>query len=285
MYCRAGYQSQCDNANPGGRRAGTASYGGPKTSGGFDGLQAEYARVPYAYANLVGLPADVSDAAAIMLSDIFPTAWFGAKLADIHHGDTVAVFGCGPVGQLAIRSAQLQGAGRVIAIDRSEDRLGLARSAHAEAVNFDEDDPVATIEDLTGGAGVDRVIDAVGVDAVSPAASLQHDWEPGDAPSQALNWAVRAVAKAGTIAVIGVYPTMMESFPIGTVMNRNLSVNAGNCNHRRYIPDLVAMVSNGTVDPATLLTDQVPMHDVLAAYHEFDRREPGWLKVAFTPAA
>jgi threonine dehydrogenase-like Zn-dependent dehydrogenase len=288
VYCRAGYQAQCDNANPGGLRAGTAYYGGPKATGGFDGLQAEYARIPYANASLVGLPAEVPDAQAIMLSDILPTAWFGARLANIHHGDTVAVFGCGPVGQLAVRSAQLQGADRVIAVDHHEDRLGVARQAHAETVNFDHDDPVATIAELTGGTGVDRVIDAVGVDAESPVNGKRQrdngDFQPGDAPGQALRWAVQSVAKAGTIAVIGVYPPTVESFPIGLMMNKNLTVNSGNCNHRRYIPDLVTMTANGTLDPAAVLTVQVPMTDVLNAYREFDRRDAGWLKVAFTPA-
>jgi threonine dehydrogenase-like Zn-dependent dehydrogenase len=289
VYCRAGYQAQCDNANPGGIRAGTAYYGGPIAAGGFDGLQAEYARVPFASTSLVGVPAEVPDAEAIMLSDIMPTAWFAARLADVRPGATVAVFGCGPVGQLAIRSAQLQGADRVIAVDRVPDRLDAARRAHAETVNFDSDDPVAIIEELTGGTGVDRVIDAVGIDAQSPAsARKRHDggnaqeasFAPGDAPDQALQWAVRSVAKAGTIAVIGVYPPTMDSFPIGLVMNKNVSVNAGNCNHRRYIPELLSMTANGTLDPATVLTDQVPMTDVPNAYREFDRHEPGWLKVA-----
>jgi threonine dehydrogenase-like Zn-dependent dehydrogenase len=287
VYCRSGYQAQCDNANPGGKRAGTAYYGGPAGAGNFDGLQAEFARVPFANANLVALPDEVTDAQAIMLSDIFPTAWFGARLAEIGSGDTVAVFGCGPVGQLAIRSAQLQGAGRVIAIDHNPDRLDMARATHAETVNFDADDPVATIVELTGGVGVDRAIDAVGIDAQSPGHhdhSSDRQFLPGDAPAQALQWAVGAVAKAGTISVIGVYPPTMESFPIGTVMNKNLTINAGNCNHRHYIPELIEMTTSGIVDPAALLTEQMPMADVITAYREFDRREPGWLKVSLKPA-
>jgi threonine dehydrogenase-like Zn-dependent dehydrogenase len=130
-YCRAGYQAQCDNANPGGKLAGTAFFGGPEAAGGFDGLQAEYARIPYANTSLVPIPPGVSDAQAIMVSDIFPTAWFGAKLAQIRNGDSVAVFGAGPVGQLAILSAYLQGAGRVIAVDHNDDRLALAQAQHA----------------------------------------------------------------------------------------------------------------------------------------------------------
>jgi threonine dehydrogenase-like Zn-dependent dehydrogenase len=171
-YCRAGYQAQCDNANPGGKLAGTAFFGGPEAAGAVDGLQAEYARIPYANATLVPLPADVTDAQAIMLSDIFPTAWFGAKLAEIRTGDTVAVFGAGPVGQLAILSAYLQGAGRVIAVDRHADRLALARAQHAEIIDFDSENPVEAIQELTGGIGVDRVVDAVGIDAQQPATGV-----------------------------------------------------------------------------------------------------------------
>jgi threonine dehydrogenase-like Zn-dependent dehydrogenase len=310
-YCRAGYTAQCDHANPGGPRAGTAFYGGPEEAGGFDGLQAQYARIPFAHANLVALPAEISDEQAIPLSDIFPTAWFGAKLAEVRPGDTVAVFGCGPVGQFAILSAYLQGAGRVIAVDGIEDRLAMARLQHAEVVNFNTEDPVAAIEELTRGIGVDRVIDAVGVDAqrprsgpaarqakqqeeqfeqqrqqVAPEQKPRGDlWVPGDAPAQALDWAVQSIAKAGTLGIIGVYPPAMTAFPTGAAMNRNLTVKAGNCNHRHYLPELVALVANGTVDPARLLTEHEPLTDAIAAYEEFDRREAGWIKVALNPAA
>lgn len=303
-YCRAGYQSQCDNANPGG---GTAFFGGPEAAGGFDGLQAEYARVPYAGSSLVPIPPGVTDDEAIMVSDIFPTAWFGAKLAEVRTGDTVAVFGAGPVGQLAILSAYLQGAGRVIAVDRVPDRLALAQTQHAEIINFDAEDPVTTIRDLTGSIGVDRVIDAVGIDARRPATGVddqqawQFDaeqaqaapetniqdgqWVPGDGPSQVSQWAAEAVAKAGTIGVIGVYPQTFDSYPIGTVMNKNVTVKLGNCNHRHYMPHLLQLVASGSVDPALLLTGHEPLSDVMSAYRDFDRREPGWVKVALDPAA
>jgi threonine dehydrogenase-like Zn-dependent dehydrogenase len=277
-YCRAGYPAMCDNANPVGKKAGTAYYGGPRSAGGYDGLQAEYARIPFASYNLVGVPSGMSDQQAIMLSDVFPTAWFGGRLAEIGDGDTVAVFGAGPVGQLCVVSAFLQGAGRVIVVDRDDDRLAVARLLHAETINFDTEDPVAAIEGLTGGIGVDRVIDAVGVDAQQPGGAGR-----GDAPGQVLTWAVRAVAKAGSIGVVGLYPRGMSSFPFGEAMAKNLTVKAGDCNHRRYLPQLLAMVSSGAVDPSILLTEDEPMTDMLDAYHEFDRREPGWLKVALQP--
>jgi threonine dehydrogenase-like Zn-dependent dehydrogenase len=165
-YCRAGYFAQCDKANPNGPDAGTSFFGGPQMTGPVNGLQAERARIPFASTTMVKLPDAVSDDQAILISDIFPTGWFGAQLAEVGTGDTVAVFGCGPVGQFAIASAKMMGAGRVLAVDKYPDRLGMARRQGALTVNFEQEDPVATIKRLTGGIGVDRVIDAVGVDAM-----------------------------------------------------------------------------------------------------------------------
>lgn len=310
-YCRAGYHSQCDNANPNGPLAGTAFYGGPAQSGPFHGLQAELARIPNAAVNLVKLPDEISDEQAILLSDIFPTAYFAAKLAEITPGDTVAVFGCGPVGQFTIVSARLLGAGRIFAIDSVPSRLEMARAQGAEAIDFNEDHPVKTLQRLTGGAGVDRAIDAVGVDAEHPHAGAarreaqQHAgqfasevksvapeqrpdgelWRPGDAPSQVLDWAVQALAKAGTLAIVGVYPPTAKFFPIGAAMNKNLTIKMGNCNHRRYIPELIDLVRSGTVDPSRILTQREPLTEVIAAYKAFDLRQPGWIKVELKPSA
>lgn len=310
-YCRAGYYAQCDNANPNGPSAGTAFFGGPETTGPFNGLQAEYARVPFANVGLVKLPEAVDDDEAIMISDIFPTGYFGAEVAEIGDGDTVVVFGCGPVGQFAITSAFLRGAGRVLAVDTVPSRLEMARAQGAEVIDFNAEDPVQTIKDLTNGIGVDRAIDAVGVDAVRPHAGPAADkaeqqaeqfeqevsevapetnpqgelWQPGDAPSQVLAWAVEAVAKAGTIGIIGVYPPTMQHFPIGQAMNKNLTLKMGNCNHRRYIPTLVDLVEAGAVTPTRILTQREPLTDVIAAYEAFDTRQPGWVKVELIPSA
>ena len=298
-YCRAGYHAQCNVANPNGPQAGTAFFGGPKASGPFDGLQAEYARIPFANVGLVKLPEEVDDDRAILISDIFPTGYFGADIAEISDGDTVAVFGCGPVGQFAILSARLLGAGRIFAVDRISDRLEMARGQGAETIDFSREDPVEIIRQQTGGIGADRIIDAVGVDATSadgePSPELAvvapetrpqgGNWEPGNAPGQVLDWAVHAVCKAGTIGIIGVYPQTMRNFPIGKAMMRNLTINMGNCNHRRYIPHLVELVRGGSVDPLTILTKTRPMTDVISAYKQFDQRAPGWIKVELKPAA
>ncbi|MCF7202484.1 zinc-dependent alcohol dehydrogenase [Pseudomonas oligotrophica] len=288
-YCRAGYFAQCDVANPNGMGAGTAFYGGPSATGPFHGLQAEKARIPFANIGLVKLPADISDDQAILLSDIFPTGYFGAEMAEIGSGDTVAVFGCGPVGQFAIASARLLGAGRVFAIDQHDDRLRAAQSQGAEIIDFKREDPVETLKRLTGGVGVDRAIDAVGVDAEhgccgsQPRQPRNGQWQPGDAPSQALEWAVQGLAKAGTLSIIGVYPPDAMTFPIGLAMNRNLTINMGNCHHRKYIPRLIEMVLARRIDPAKVLTQVKPMNDVIAAYEAFDRRDNGWIKVELQP--
>jgi threonine dehydrogenase-like Zn-dependent dehydrogenase len=201
------------------------------------------------------------------------------------------------------------GAGRVLAVDRIASRLEMARQQGAEVIDFDKDDPVQAILELTGGIGVDRVIDAVGVDAVraekGAAAKSQKDaqgqldeerkeivpqqnphdghWQPGSGPSQVLRWAVKAVAKAGTVSIIGVYPEGDRFFPIGEAMNRNLSIKMGNCNHRSITPKLLELVRNDSFDPVSVLTQREPIMNAIDAYHAFDAREPGWIKVKLEP--
>ena len=307
-YCRAGYQSQCDVTHPDGPKAGTAYYGGGIE--GFEGLQAEYARIAYAAANLVKLPDEVSDDQAILLSDIFPTSYFAADLAEIKPGDTVAIFGCGPVGQFAIASAKLRGAGRIFAVDCIESRLEMARMQGAEAIDFNREDPVEVLQGMTGGIGPDRAIDAVGVDAVAPsggpaakeaqkqraefrkelkevapeANTRGSQWRAGDAPSQVLDWALKSIAKAGTLSIVGLYPEG-RLFPIGAALDKNLTIKAGNTPHRKYIPDLIELVEAGAVDPAEILTQTEPLEDAIEAYKAFDRRESGWVKVELKPDA
>ena len=286
-YCRSGYYAQCDRANPHGKHAGTAFFGGPANTGPFQGLQAERARIPFAQVGLVKLPDEVTDQQAIVLSDIFPTAYFGASLARIEPGNTVAVFGCGPVGLLAIVSAKLMDAGRVLAVDRVPSRLAKARELGAEIINFDEEDPVEALMNLTDGEGVDRAIDAVGVDAtrphhgpaekelerenaipeldrevrtIAPHAHPHGDhWVPGDGPSLALMWATTALRKYGTLAVIGVYPQTVKLYPIGEAMGKNLTIRLGNCDHRRFIPPLLERVRSGAVDPERVLSHLEPL--------------------------
>jgi threonine dehydrogenase-like Zn-dependent dehydrogenase len=309
-YCRAGYFAQCDVAPKELGAEGTVFFGGPEEAGGLNGLQAEFARVPFANASLVKLPDDVTDEQAILLSDIFPTGYMGAEMAEICPGNTVAVFGCGPVGQFAIASAKMMRAGRIFAIDTVPSRLDMARDQGAEAIDSNEEDPVKTIKQLTGGIGVDRAMDAVGVDAnfpdrgpaartlksekaefdeevekIAPDANPQGDqWHPGNAPSLVLEWAIESLAKAGTLSIIGVYSGESKRFPIGNAMEKNLTINMGNCNHRKYIPLLLDAVRSGAVDPTEIITQQ-PVASAIEAYQHFDKREAGWIKVVLEPEA
>jgi threonine dehydrogenase-like Zn-dependent dehydrogenase len=308
QFCEQEFYAQCDNANPMGKRAGTVFFGGPEAAGNLKGLQAEKARCPWADTNLVPVPDEISDDQAIMLSDILPTGWFGADLAEIQPGDHVLVFGCGPVGQMAIASAMVMG-GRVIAVDRLRDRLDMAQRQGAQVINFDEVDVPDAVLKLTDGDGARRVIDAVGVDAQhahdgpdvpgllgkAKEAVEQYVIEPmankrgshfvaGDNPAQALDWAVECVAKGGTISIIGVYPPTDKMFPIGMAMNKNVTVRMGNCNHRRYYDVLIGHVRSGKLDPVKILTQTEPMTGAIAAYKAFDERQPGWIKVELEPS-
>lgn len=307
--CRQGFFSQCEEANPNGPEAGTAFFGGPKDSGPLQGCQAEFVRVPFANHNLVKLYADVPDDKAILLSDIFPTAYFGADIANVKPGDVVVVIGCGPVGQFAIASCKLRGVSRIFAIDSVPSRLALAREQGAECINFNEEDPIEFIKEATQGSLANVVIDAVGVDAQCPShgpaakESAEHksefhkelteiapkthtegkNWMPGNAPSQVLRSSVDLAGKCGTISIIGVYTEKSNTFPIGKAMNKNLKIVMGNCPHRAYIPKLLQMVQAGIIDPTQILTQKEPITNVIEAYKHFDLREPGWIKVALKP--
>jgi threonine dehydrogenase-like Zn-dependent dehydrogenase len=181
----------------------------------------------------------------------------------------------------------------------------MAQRNGAEIINFNNEDPVQILRDLTNGSGVDRVIDAVGVDAAPPAHGSKEEqqkfsqemksvaprtspsngnWEPGGAPSQALVWGVEALAKAGTLSIIGVYPPNLDSFPIGKVMNKNITVKAGNCNHRRYMPLMIELVRSGVIRPEEFLTQQEPLISAIDAYRSFDSHQNGWVKVKLEPA-
>jgi threonine dehydrogenase-like Zn-dependent dehydrogenase len=302
--CQRGVYSGCTVMTGGGGASNVFGF-----SQGLPGGQAEAVRVPFSDTNLFRVPEALSDEQALFLTDILPTGYMGAELAEVSPGDTVVVFGCGPVGLFAIASAKLLGAGRIFAVDCIESRLDMACRQGAEIIDFNKDDPVAVIRRLTGDIGADRVIDAVGVDAVAPrkgpaAAHARKErkqnrmeveqvapdadpkgdlWVPGNAPSQVVNWAVEAVAKAGTLSIIGVYPDSDRFFPLGLAVGKNLTINSGNCNHRAYVPMLVDLVRSGAVDPAEILTQTAPLASAIDAYQAFDRREPGWVKVKLEP--
>jgi threonine dehydrogenase-like Zn-dependent dehydrogenase len=177
-------------------------------------------------------------------------------------------------------------AGRIIAVDHEDDRLEKARELGAEIVNFDREDPVETIRELTGGIGPDRVIDAVGIDAEKPGTDRAKDkaFAAANAPKTALDWAVEMLAKAGTLSIIGVYPLEFTTFPIGKAMNKNLTLRMGNCNHRKYVPMLLDLIASGKVDPTRIISQKEPLKAGIDAYKAFDEHEPGWVKVKLEPA-
>lgn len=299
-YCQKKLFAQCDQANPHGPHAGTAFYGGPADSGPFQGMQAEKVRVPYADVNLVAIPDSLNDDDVILLSDILPTAYQAVEMAQVEPHNTVAVFGCGPVGQLVILCLKQLGIKTIYAIDRVPYRLLKAQSQGVHILNFDLVDPVIELLKLTNNQGPDRVIDAVGVDAERPVWCAQEEakkfdeevqevapktnikngnWIPGSGPSQALDWAVKSVAKCGTVSIIGVYADASKKFLIGDAMNKNVIVRMGNCNHRAYFPKLLDWVQNKQVDLTDFISHKIPLDHAVDAYKHFDKREEGWLKV------
>jgi threonine dehydrogenase-like Zn-dependent dehydrogenase len=253
---------------------------------------------------LLKLPDELTNEQAIVLSDIFPCGFFGAELAEVSPGDVVAVYGGGPVGQFAILSSLMLGAGRVLAIDNDPLRLSIAREQGAEAINFDEFDAVQAVLDLTRGIGADRVIDAVGASAQSPKAAandslgedriarierrrsqvyddLMDDDESqlADEPMQALQWATESIAKSGTLAIIGTYPPRFESFPLGRAFDRNLTIKMGVCHHRRYIPKLMQMIMSGSIDPMRILPKRVRPIAASEAFATVGAEGLGWSHV------
>jgi threonine dehydrogenase-like Zn-dependent dehydrogenase len=308
VYCKAGEFASCDNSNPLGPEAGGAFFGGPKTTGSYDGLQAERARIPFADTVLIKLPDGMSDDDAILCSDIFPTGYMGAFIADVKEGDSVGVFGCGPVGQMAIASAKLMGAKTIIAIDTIPDRLNLAKAQGALTIDYEQEDPIKRLKELTNGFGPDAVIDAVGVDAqaahsgpaakrsiagaienaidkklVAPKTVMFGDqWKQGDAPGQVMMWAVESVRKSGVVSIIGVYPQTAKFFPIGLAMQKCLTIRTANCSHAKYIPMCLKAVQEG-FHPSQILTRIAEIKGAIECYEHFDKREPGWTKVELLP--
>jgi len=281
-YCTQGLYSQCQNANPVG--AFTAFFGGPRDAGGYQGGQAEYVRVPFATVGPTKIPDEVADEQAIMLTDVMPTGYFAAELAGIGPGDSVAVFGCGPVGLMAMESAKLMDAGRIFAVDHVSGRLQVATDRGFEAINFDDGDPVQQILDLTGGNGVDCAIDAVGLDARCAVSHIHGDGR--SCSTQALEWQIGALKKAGSISIVGSYPGHVNDFPLDQIQRKNLTLRAGNCNHRKYTTLLMRMVQDGTLDPSFAITDTMPLEQGPDAYREFDLDQSHHLKIVLeTPAS
>lgn len=289
VYCRAGYYAQCDVANPGGAQAGTAFFGGPQANGGFHGLQAEKARIPFANIGLIRLPSGISDDQAILLSDIFPTGYFGAELAEITRGHRrrVRLRAGRPVrhrqrpahgGRPGVRRRPPPGSpAHGPATGRRGDRLRARGPGPGPALADRRDRRGPRHRRRRGGRRAQPWRRHCG------ATPGRYQLEPRQRPAQALEWAVQGLAKAGTLSIIGVYAEDSRQFPIGLAMNRNLTIRMGNCHHRKYIPRLLDYVLSGRIDPARILTQVKPIGDAIEAFEAFDRRETGWIKVELTP--
>jgi threonine dehydrogenase-like Zn-dependent dehydrogenase len=294
--CRQGFFAACENTNPNawmaeklwGHSPG-GIYGYSHLTGGYPGGQAEYARVPFADVNPLRVPDGLSDEQVLFLSDILPTGYMGAEMCDIQPGETVAVWGAGPVGQFAIVSARLLGAERVIAIDRFDARLSMAaRLCGAETIHYEQQDVLETLREMTGGRGPDKVIDAVGMEAHSPRIDYAYDRVKQavrletDRPN-ALREAIMAVRNGGTVSVIGVYGGVVDKFPIGSVMNRGLTIRAGQCHVQRYMRPLLDRIEAGQLDPTFVITHRMPLEQAPIGYELFKEKQDGCVKVVLRP--
>jgi threonine dehydrogenase-like Zn-dependent dehydrogenase len=296
FFCERQLWSLCDNSNPNAWMAEklygyspAGLYGYSHMLGGYAGGQAEYARVPYADVGPLKVPDGLTDEQVLFLSDIFPTGYMAAENANIQPGDTVAVWGCGPVGQFAIQSAWLLGAERVIAIDRVAERLQLAAGAgRAETLNYAGADVVEALKELTGGRGPDACIDAVGMEAHSTGVDALYDRAKQatrmsfDRP-HVLREAIQACRKGGTVSVPGVYGGFLDKLPIGAAFNKGLTLKMGQTHVQRYMPLLLDTIQAGKVDPRFIITHRLPLDEAPAAYRAFRDKQDGCVKVVLTP--
>jgi threonine dehydrogenase-like Zn-dependent dehydrogenase len=269
--CQSGLFSVCENSNP--------------NAGG----QAEYARVPFADVGPLKIPEDLTDEQVLFLSDIFPTGYMGADMCNIQPGDTIAVWGCGPVGQFAMKSAFLLGAERVIGIDRFPERLRMAREkAGAETLNYEEVDLLSALKDMTGGRGPDACIDAVGMEAHTPGVVGAYDRAKQAVMLEterpiAFREAILACRNGGTVSVIGVYGGFADKLPLGSFMNRSLTLKTGQCHVQHYMHPLLERIQKGEIDPSFVITHRMNLEDAPEGYAIFKDKEDGCVKVVLKP--
>jgi threonine dehydrogenase-like Zn-dependent dehydrogenase len=295
-FCEKTLFSLCDNTNPNHEQAETAMghspsglFGYSHMLGGYPGGQAELLRVPYADVGPIKIESDLPDEKVLFLSDIYPTGYMAAEHANIEPGDTVAVWGCGPVGQMAIRSAIMLGAGRVIAIDDVGERLAMARAGGAETIDTTNENASERLKEMTKGRGPDSCIDAVGaeahgtnalekvVDSAKVAVKLSTD-RPG-----ALRQAIMACRKGGTLSIPGVYIGLLDKIPFGALMNKGLTVRTGQTHVQRYLAPLLKTIEEGKMDPSFVITHERPLEEGPELYKTFRDKKDGCIKVVLKP--
>jgi len=287
--------SCCDNSNPNAWMAeklygytSSGLFGYSHMLGGYAGGQAEYVRVPFADVGPFKVPQHLTDEQLLFLTDIYPTGFMAAENCNIQRGDTLAVWGCGPVGQFAIRSAFLLGAGRVIAIDTVPERLMMANQGGAETLDSMDPDVFYKLRYMTGGIGPDACIDAVGMEAHVPGPYYGYDrvkqalMLESDRPF-ALRDAIMACRNGGTVSVIGVYGGLIDKFPMGAVMNRSLTIKSGQCHVQRYLKPLLDRIQKGEIDPSFIVTHRMSLDDAPQGFETFLNKQDECMKVVLTP--
>ena len=295
FFCNRDLWSLCDNSNP---NAGLAEkmfghspaglFGYSHLTGGYAGGQAEYARVPFADVGPLKIPDGLSDEQVLFLTDIFPTGYMAAENCDIQPGDTVAVWGCGPVGQFAIRSAFMLGADRVIAIDRIPERLQMAAAAKAEIINYEEMDAGEAVTEMTGGRGPDSCIDAVGMEAHGTGLDALYDKAKqavrleSDRPT-ALRQVIVACRKGGTVSIPGVYGGFVDKVPLGAAFNKGLTMKMGQTHVHRYLRPLLDRVQKGEIDPSFVITHRMKLDEAPHGYDIFLNKKDNCIKVVLKP--
>jgi threonine dehydrogenase-like Zn-dependent dehydrogenase len=296
LQCERELYSLCENSNPNAWMAEKlfgyspcGIFGYSHMLGGYAGGQAEYARVPFADVGALKVPEELDDEQVLFLSDIFPTGFMAAEMCGIQPGDIVAVWGCGPVGQFAIKSAYMLGAERVIAIDRFPYRLDIARErAGAETLNYEDTNVLDALREMTAGRGPDHCIDAVGLEGHSPGLAGVYDkvktnlYLETDRPV-ALREAILACRSGGTISVAGVYGGFVDKFPIGAIVNRSLTLRSGQTHVHKYMRPLLERIRKGEIDPSFVITHRLPLGAAPRAYDMFVNKQDDCLKVVLKP--
>ncbi len=296
FFCTRGYFSACERTNPDREKAAKlwgsspgGLFGYSHLLGGYAGGQAEYLRVPYADVGPIKVPDGMTDEQVLFLSDIFPTGYMAAEFCDIQPGDTIAIWGCGPVGQMAIRSAFLLGAERVIAIDTVPERLALARAGGALTLDFREEDVYDRIMELTGKRGADGCIDAVGTeaDAMASADSVVDRVKTalfmGTDRPHVLRQAIHCCRNFGTVSIVGVYGGFLDKVPMGSAINRGLGFRMAQTPVQRYLPMLLDRIQKGEIDPSFVITHRASLEEGPDLYKTFRDKHDGCIKVVLKP--
>ncbi len=297
FFCTQGQFSACDNGNPVEnqdaseklyRHAMGAAFGYSHLTGGYPGGQAEYARVPFSDVGPIVIPDGLEDEKVLFLSDILPTGWMAAENAGIRPGDTVAVWGCGPVGLFAVQSAVIMGAAQVIAIDHHPHRLELAAKFGAKTINFEQTHVREALMEMTAGIGPDAVIDAVGMEAHgfvidNVMDAVKQKIGVGADRGHALRQAILAVRKGGRVSIPGVYGGMLDKWPLGAMMEKGLEIRSGQTHVQKYKDDLLRRIQEGEIDTTFLISHVLPLAEAPEGYKNFKNKQNEWTKVVLKP--